>query len=79
MREQDYAPARLFLELAAQAGHPQAMFALAEIFDPTTPAGSSGARPDLGRARELYAVAASRGVPGAAERLRRLQGAEGSP
>ena len=56
-----------WLEGAAEAGHPIAEYELGTLYE----AGSVVPK-DLGKARTLYADAAARGVPGAAERLAAL-------
>lgn len=56
-----------WLTLAAAAHHPVAEFELGELYE-----AGRGVPQDMAVARELYADAASRGVPGAKERLAAL-------
>jgi len=69
----DIGAARIVLERAAETGNAQALFALAETFDPVVLSawGTLGTRGDAARARELYAKALAGGVQEAKSRLTR--------
>jgi hypothetical protein len=66
--------ARSMLERASESGYPQAVFALAETFDPNQLAawGTVGTQGDAARARQLYQKALAGGVPEADARLKAL-------
>jgi TPR repeat protein len=63
-----------WLEAAAKANHPMAQFQLAELYE----RGQVVPR-DVAKAEELYAEAAARGVPHAADRLALLKSGAVSP
>jgi len=67
--------ARSILEHAAEAGNAQALFALAETYDPhlLTAWGTIGMKGDVAKARELYAKALASGLQEADARLKTLQ------
>jgi hypothetical protein len=67
----DIAAARALLERPARDGYAQAIFALAETYDPRmlTQWGVRGLKGDLGRARVLYGEALKGGVAEARDRL----------
>jgi TPR repeat protein len=67
--------ARSMLERAADSGHPTALFALAETYDPNQLAawGTVGTQGDPAQARELYQKALAGGMTDAQARLTALQ------
>jgi len=67
----DIAAARRLLERASEGGEGEAVFALAETYDPRMLAKWRvlGTKPDIEIAKALYNKAASRGARGAKERL----------
>jgi len=71
VQQGDIAGARRLLERASAGDEGDALFALAETYDPRMLAkwGVLGTKPDLSLAKELYSKAASRGAQGAKERL----------
>jgi hypothetical protein len=71
----DIAAARLFLERAAKLGDADALFQLAETYDPAWLArsGARGVSGDTSRARALYQQALDGGVAAARERLAALK------
>jgi hypothetical protein len=71
----DIAAARLFLERAAKLGDADALFQLAETYDPAwlARAGARGVSGDTSRARTLYQQALDGGVAAARERLAALR------
>lgn len=71
----DVSGARLLLERAQEAGNAQAIFLLAETFDPNALAaiGAVGIRSDPARARELYGRALALGIAAASARLEALK------
>jgi len=66
--------ARQILERVTETGHPPALFALAETYDPNVLAAwnTVGTQGDTGRARELYGKARASGVAEAEARLKAL-------
>jgi hypothetical protein len=70
----DVAAARIVLDRAVESGDLQALFALAETYDPLSLSawGTLGTQGDVARARELYAKALAGGVQEAKERLKAL-------
>ena len=70
----DVAAARIVLERAVESGDLQALFALAETYDPLSLSawGTLGTQGDVAKARELYAKALAGGVQEAKERLTAL-------
>ena len=66
--------ARLVLDRAAEMGSAQALFALAETYDPLSLSawGTLGTQGDAAKAQELYAKALAGGVQGAKDRLNAL-------
>jgi hypothetical protein len=74
-RSGDVSGARLLLERAQEAGNAQAIFLLAETFDPNALAaiGAVGIRSDPARARELYGRALALGITGASARMEALK------
>jgi hypothetical protein len=70
----DIGAARIVLVHAAETGSAQALFALAETFDPLVLStwGTLGTQGDLARAQELYTKAFTGGVQDAKERLQAL-------
>jgi TPR repeat protein len=74
-RSGDVSGARLLLERAQGAGNAQAIFLLAETFDPNALAaiGAVGIRSDPARARELYGRALALGITAASARLDALK------
>jgi hypothetical protein len=73
IRQGDIGAARIVLERAAETGNAQALFALAETFDPVVLStwGTLGTLGDAARARELYAKALAGGLEEARSRLAR--------
>jgi len=71
IQQGDIAGARRLLERASESGEGDALFALAETYDPRMLAkwGVLGTKPDLALAKELYSKAANGGTRGATERL----------
>ena len=71
----DIAAARRLLERAAEGDHGEAIFALAETYDPKALARWRvlGTKADPALARSLYQKAASRGAKGTGERLLAMQ------
>jgi TPR repeat protein len=71
VRQGDIVAARRLLELAAEGSHPDALFALAETYDPRVLAewGVVGTKADPAMARKFYEKAASRGANGTGARL----------
>jgi hypothetical protein len=71
----DIAAARLFLERAAKLGDADALFQLAETYDPAwlARAGARGVSGETSRARALYQQALDAGVAAARERLTALK------
>jgi DNA repair exonuclease SbcCD ATPase subunit len=69
--QRNVSAARQILERAAETGHPPALFALAETYDPNVLAGwgTVGTQGDVGRARTLYGKARAGGVAEADARL----------
>jgi hypothetical protein len=67
--------ARIVLERAAETGSAQALFALAETYDPISLSawGTLGTQGDVAKAQELYAKALAGGVQEAKERLNALR------
>jgi hypothetical protein len=67
----DIGAARIVLERAAETGSAQALFALAETFDPAVLSawGTVGTQGNVTRARDLYAKALAGGVAAAKDRL----------
>jgi hypothetical protein len=74
-RSGDVSGARLLLERAQQGGNAQAIFLLAETFDPNALAtiGAVGIRSDPARARELYGRALALGIARAGTRMEALK------
>jgi len=70
----DVAAARIVLERAVESGDLQALFALAETYDPLSLSawGTLGTQGDVAKARELYSRALAGGVQEAKERLNAL-------
>jgi len=70
----DVAAARIVLDRAVESGDLQALFALAETYDPLSLSawGTLGTQGDVAKARELYAKALAGGVQEAKERLTAL-------
>lgn len=70
----DVAAARIVLDRAVESGDLQALFALAETYDPLSLSawGTLGTQGDVAKARELYARALAGGVQEAKERLNAL-------
>jgi hypothetical protein len=70
----DIGAARIVLTHAAETGSAQALFALAETFDPLVPStwGTLGTQGDVARAQELYTRALTGGVQDAKGRLAAL-------
>jgi TPR repeat protein len=75
LEQGDIAAARRLLERAAEADHGEAIFALAETYDPQALARWRvlGTKADAALARSLYQKAASRGAKGTGERLLAMQ------
>jgi len=71
IQQGDIAGARRLLERASEGSDRDALFALAETYDPRMLAkwGVLGTKPDLALAKELYGKAAGQGAQGAKERL----------
>lgn len=71
----DVAAARIVLDRAVESGDVQALFALAETYDPLSLSawGTLGTQGDVAKARELYAKALAGGVQEAKERLNALR------
>jgi hypothetical protein len=71
----DIGGARIVLDRAAEMGSAQALFALAETYDPIVLSkwGTLGTQGDAARARELYAGALAGGVREAKDRLNALR------
>jgi hypothetical protein len=71
----DVSGARLLLERAQEGGNAQAIFLLAETFDPNALAaiGAVGIRSDPARARELYGRALALGIARAGVRMEALK------
>jgi hypothetical protein len=69
------AAARIVLDRAAELGDAQALFALAETYDPLSLSawGTLGTQGDAAKARELYAKALAGGVQEAKDRLNALR------
>ena len=67
--------ARALLERAAETGSAQALFALAETYDPAVLSAwrTSGTRGDVAKAQELYAKAFAGGIQEAKDRLNALR------
>jgi predicted nucleic acid-binding Zn-ribbon protein len=74
-RSGDVSGARLLLERAQEAGNAQAIFLLAETFDPNALAaiGAVGIRSDKAHARELYGRALALGIDRAGARIEALK------
>ena len=74
-RSGDVSGARLLLERAQEGGNAQAIFLLAETFDPNSLAtiGAVGIRSDPARARELYGKALALGIARAGARMEALK------
>jgi hypothetical protein len=70
----DLGPARLVLQRAAEAGHPNAAFALAITYDPILLEGRRviGVAPDIAMARAWYEKAQELGSTDASRRLRAI-------
>jgi len=70
----DVAAARIVLDRAVESGDVQALFALAETYDPLSLSawGTLGTRGDVAKARELYSKALAGGVQEAKDRLNAL-------
>jgi hypothetical protein len=75
MEQGNIAAARNMLDRAAETGSPEAVFALAETYDPAVLAARQtfGTQSDAARARELYARALAGGVAEAKARLDALR------
>jgi TPR repeat protein len=75
VRQGNIAAARRLLEHAAEGEHGEALFALAETYDPGKLAewGVIGPMPDTAKAKKLYEKAAARGISPAKERLLTLR------
>jgi hypothetical protein len=75
VRQGDIQGARVWLEHAVESGSALAAFVLAETYDAHMLAlwGTYGVREDRPKALELYALAYSRGMPKAKERIEALQ------
>jgi myosin heavy subunit len=74
VEQRNISGARQILESVTETGHPPALFALAETYDPNVLAawGTVGTQGDIGRARELYGKARAGGVAEAEARLKAL-------
>jgi hypothetical protein len=74
VEQRNISGARQILESVTETGHPPALFALAETYDPNMLAAweTVGTQGDIGRARELYGKARAGGVAGADARLKAL-------
>jgi hypothetical protein len=77
----DIAAARLFLERAARAGNPRAVFVLGTTYDPAVLKylGVRGVPPDVARARNWYEKAKELGYPEAPRLLGSLGPSDGAP
>ncbi len=75
IRGGDIAGARRLLEEPAGAGDGEALFVLAETYDPNVLAAlaSKGVTAEVGKARQLYEAAQSKDIEAAARRLRELR------
>ncbi|MFC4175585.1 hypothetical protein ACFOYU_26500 [Microvirga sp. GCM10011540] len=75
LRSGDVSAARLLLERSAEEGNAQAVYLLAETFDPHVLAviGALGIRSDAAKAQELYARALALGIRQAEARMRALK------
>ena len=75
IRQGNIAAARRLLERAAEGEHGEALFALAETYDPGKLAewGVIGTLPNITKAKDLYEKAAARGISPAKERLLTLR------
>jgi TPR repeat protein len=75
VRQGDILGARLWLEHAVESGSARSAFVLAETYDAHMLAswGTYGVRENRPKALELYALAYSRGMPKAKERIEALQ------
>lgn len=71
----DVAAARIVLDRAVESGDVQALFALAETYDPLSLSawGTLGTQGDAAKARELYAKALAQGIQEAKDRLNALR------
>jgi TPR repeat protein len=75
IEQRNISAARSMLERAAEAGDPQALFALAETYDPNVLAawGTVGTQGDAAKAKQLYAKARAGGLEEAEARLQALR------
>ena len=74
VEQRNISAARSMLERAAESGNAQALFALAETYDPNMLAswGTVGLQGDAAKAKELYGKALAGGVQEANGRLKEL-------